>query len=99
MYHSERITLVDIRERTDERGDIVEMKREREVWADKKSASRAEFYQAQTAGMKAEVTFTLWQSDYCDEERIIHTNTVYDVIRTYETGKDKVEIVCKRGVR
>jgi SPP1 family predicted phage head-tail adaptor len=99
MYFSERITLIDIRERSGDRGDIVELKRERDVWADKKSATRAEFYQAQTAGMKAETTFTIWQSDYHGEERVIHNGTIYDVIRTYETGKDKIEIVCKRGIR
>ncbi|GHV27592.1 hypothetical protein FACS18948_5220 [Clostridia bacterium] len=99
MYFSDRITLVDVREHKDERADIVERERRKEVWADKRSAVRAEFYQAQTAGFKAEITFTVWQSDYDGQERIECGDDVYDVIRTYEKGRDRVEIVCQRGVR
>jgi SPP1 family predicted phage head-tail adaptor len=94
-----RITLIKVEEKKDRRGDIVELKTERRVWADIKTATRSEFYQAQTAGMKAEFAITMWAHEYHGEERIEHGREAYEVIRSFIAKNDYIELVCRRGVR
>lgn len=88
----------------DEFGDIKIEETEREVFAELKSITQAEFYQAQAAGLKPEIKFLL--SDYLDyhgeltvryQPFELDTELEYAVLRTYRTGNG-LELICKRGV-
>ena len=63
-----------------------------EVWADKKSVKRTEFYMAQSAGI--EVTTVFEVSDYSNEKVIVYQGKVYDIIRAYQDGSGPYELTC-----
>ena len=65
----------------------------RDVLAGLRSVTRAEFYQAQTAGYKPELVFVLADYlDYADEPRVKYAEKLYRVLRTYRVGQE-LEIV------
>ncbi len=84
-------------------GDTVTQVTERPVFAEVKSISQSEFYQAQTVGLKPEIKFVI--ADFCDyqnEKRLRYTpfngsQEEYTVLRTYRNNVN-LEIVCARGV-
>lgn len=93
MYN-EIIKLITIKEDTNEVGDLVKVRTEREVFSDIKSIGQSEFYQAQAVGLKPEIKFVL--ADYYDysNEKIIDYNGIdYRVIRTYRNNNE-IELVC-----
>lgn len=87
----------------DEYGDQKRKTTERIVWAELKSISQNEFYQAHAIGMKPELKFKL--ADYLEYRNEKHLKykefgeleeQTYTVIRTHRTGNE-LEIICKRG--
>lgn len=83
----------------DEYGDDVQTEEPRAVFALVKSIGMKEFYQAQTVGLKPEITFEI--PDYLEYNRekiVIHNDIRYKVLRTYRKGIP-LEIVCYGGVR
>lgn len=87
-----------------EYGDPVQTFTTRQVFAEVKSISQTEFYQAQATGLKPEIKFVIADFyDYQDEKIISYkaygqsTAEDYTVLRTYRT-KTNLEIVCKRGI-
>lgn len=106
--YGDQITLISIAKNKTETADIVETQIERTVFADNGGVKRSEFYAAQTAGFKAEMTFKIRKDEYENEQKIKYDTKgdgnaedviELDVIRTYPVSKDDIEIVCKRGVR
>ena len=103
MYN-DVITLVAETITPDTFGDMTATQSTREVFAQLRSITQKEFYQAQTAGLKPEVKFLL--ADYLDYRgEIIVRYTPYElgkeleyaVIRTYRDGNG-LEIICAKGV-
>lgn len=88
---------------TDEYGDPVVTTQNRTRFAELKSITQSEFYQAQAAGLKPEIKFVLADFlDYADEKRLTYTpyggsEAEYKVLRTYRSG-NTLELICKRGV-
>lgn len=68
----------------------------RSVFANKKSVGRTEYYAAQHSGMKADVIFRLRVIDYDGETIVRYDKKEYDVVRTYETSTDFIELTCTR---
>lgn len=85
-------------------GDTEKSPVDREIYANKKSISQKEFYQAQGTDLKPEVKFELWLADYRDEhyltweKRLGEGQKQYTVLRSYEPNNDKIEIICGRVV-
>lgn len=100
LHHfDERIFLVAVLPDV-ENGFPVEVWEESEVWADRKSVTRQEYYQAQQAGMKADVVFVVNTLDYAEQSMVRVGQVYYDVTRTYQTELDKIELTCtKRGAK
>lgn len=102
MYN-EIITLLKDESIVDEYGDTQKNTTERTVFAELKSITQNEFYQAQAVGLKPEIKFVLADFlEYNDEKRLIYTpfngkEEVYTVLRTYRSNNE-LELVCKRGV-
>lgn len=98
------IYLVSVTHSVNEYGDLVPTRTERPVFADVRSITRAEFYQAEAVGMKPEVKFVL--ADYLDyqkEDFVKYTDVwgateIYKVLRTYKTDSNQLEIVAKKGI-
>lgn len=100
LHHfDERIFLTAVHSGV-ENGFPVEVLEETEVWADRKSVSRQEFYQAQQAGVRADVVFVVNALDYAEQSLVRVGSVYYDVTRSYQTELDKIELTCtKRGER
>ena len=96
------ITLVSYMVTTsyDDYGDSVLSEVKQNVYAECRSISQTEFYQAQTAGFKPEIKFVLTTSrDYKGQEEIIFNGIRYKVLKTYIPPNDSIEITCYGGVR
>lgn len=102
MYN-DVITLVKQTYTTDELGDLIESREDRQVFADCRSISASEFYQAQAAGYKPEIKFVLADFlEYQGEQMLKYASygaeeEEYTVIRTYRNNNE-LEIVCNKGV-
>lgn len=84
----------------DEYGDYILVEEARNVWAQVRSISQTEFYQAQTAGMKPSYKFILKTSrDYMGEKFLIYDGTKYEIQRTFITPADEIELTAYGGVR
>jgi SPP1 family predicted phage head-tail adaptor len=75
-----------------------------EVFVEKKSITRTEFYSAMQAGMKPQIVFSLRLEDWelskheVDgkvkyAEKVEYDGNAYDIIRTYEVGQT-IELIC-----
>ena len=67
-----------------------------QVCAALSSVTRAEFYTAAQAGMKADLTFTVYDVEYDNQQEIEYNQEVYLVVRTFQKQLDKIELVCTR---
>lgn len=100
---NEIIKLLAETETTNKYGDAVKTFTERQVFAEVRSITQTEFYQAQALGLKPEIKFVIADFlDYRGEKQLKYTpfgetEQIYDVIRTYR-DKINLEIVCKRGI-
>lgn len=84
----------------DEYGDKVIEQVRRPVFAECKSITQTEFYQAQSVGLKPEIKFHLATSwDYENEEEVAFNGVIYKVQRTYISEDDSIDIICYGGVR
>ena len=67
-----------------------------EVWAEKQSASRSEFYAAAGANHRIDIVFVVNDCDFDDEEELEYNGNIYDVVRAYHKSLDRVELNCER---
>lgn len=83
----------------DEYGNPVADRVLKQRFADLKSISQTEFYQAQTDDYKPELKFELADYlDYSGEGKLVYEGFIYKVLRTFVNGR-KIEIICYGGVR
>lgn len=81
-------------------GDFPVIRSERSVFALRKSAGMKEFYEAATAGMIPEIKFILQDYlDYQGERELAYDGFRYEVIRTFRTQSNQLEIIVGGGVR
>ena len=76
-----------------------------EAYCREKSVKRQEAYESMRAGVKVEAVFEIRQED-CEQTRhtvngkteyarkVEHDGRVYEIKRTYKTGKAKMEVIC-----
>ena len=83
MYWRDIATLVGVKKTVNENGYKVEIEARREVFVNKKSATRSEFYAAKQAGDKIALVLEVRGSDYEGETRIEYGGNPYEVVRTY----------------
>ena len=69
----------------------------RKRFAERRSATRSEFYQAGTMGLMPSCVFVLSMAEsYDDELRVEWHGKVYNVIRTYENENGGIELTVQR---
>lgn len=88
------IYLIKETSTTNAMGDVIKVATEEKVFANKKSIRQSEFYQAQTNGLKPELTFEIYSFEYDNEPKVKYEGKYYKIIRTYETG-EFLELVCE----
>ena len=99
MYFRDVITLNTVTQTTGTRGELIETPTTKTVMAEKLGVKRSEFYQANTAGYKPEVTFRIREIEYNNEPTLTYGLVTYDIYRTYPVENECIELVCQRGVR
>jgi len=88
------VTLLKAETTKDKYGDTIETTEETEVFADRKSVTRQEFYTALTGGIDAKIVFAVRVDDYADQEKLMYNGKTYYVVRTYQKGESLIELVC-----
>ena len=97
MYWRDIATLVGVKKTVNENGYKVETEARREVFVNKKSATRSEFYAAKQAGDKIALVLEVRGSDYEGETRIEYGGNPYEVVRTYTRAGEVIELNCKEA--
>lgn len=70
----------------------------RTVDCEVKSVGRREAYEAMNAGHRAEWVLEIAQADdYHGEEQLLFRGTRYNILRTYETEHDSIELVIEKA--
>lgn len=92
------IELVTFSENQDKKGELIRTENLNEIFAERKSIKRVEFYQANANGFKPVFAFEINSFEYNDEFFIKYNGKPYKVIRTYQTDIDKVELVVEGAV-
>ena len=66
----------------------------REVFCNEKGVKRNEFYQAHAQGYKPELCVEIPACDYDNESHFEYNGTIYRILRTYPTKREKLEMIC-----
>lgn len=96
------ITLIKTipNETVDAYGDPVDVEVRRDLFCAIMSIGQAEFYQAQTVGVKPQLKAVISDYlDYQDEEDAVVDGVRYKVLRTYRKMSNELEITLYGGVR
>lgn len=67
----------------DELNEIIEYE-EREVFCNKTSITRSEFYNAASINLRPSIVFTINEFEYEDEEKLKYEGKIYSIIRTFK---------------
>ena len=95
MLFSDRIKLRAVEIGVDASGYPTHDTTDTEVWADVKSATRAEFYAANVSGINVEIVFDVHAEDFNKQTQVIYDSKTYNIIRAYQKGLGVVELVCE----
>ena len=72
----------------------------REVFCNEiEGVRRTEFYQAQAAGFKPQITVEIPISEYEREKYFEYDGVMYQVLRSYPTGAERLELVLTTEVK
>ena len=88
------ITLNDTETTPGPSGVPVKTETRTEVYADKLSARRSEYYAANAAGVRADIVFAVMADEYNGETEVDWGGARYSVVRAYGAGKGRVELTC-----
>ncbi len=98
MYFSDKVKLRAITNTTDPDGFPSATATETEVWANKHSIKRSEYFSAQAAGVQVDIGFVVHSEDYADQTELEYEDVIYSIIRTYEVDGGDIDLTCaKRG--
>lgn len=67
-----------------------------EVFCERASVSRSEFFEAGRNGLNPQFVFTVFKGDYQGETICEYDGQTYSIYRTYETDDDYIELYVER---
>lgn len=68
----------------------------KEVFCEKHSVSRSEFFNAGRNGLNPQFVFTMFAGDYDGETECEYDGDTYSIYRTYLTDSDYIELYVER---
>lgn len=77
-------------------GEWIPKETERTVYANVKSVTATEFFNALQIGLAPEYRFTMFAADYQGEHIAKYAGERYAVYRAYQAGTDKLELYVQR---
>ena len=92
MNLAEKIALISIEYSQDNLGEWTETQTKTEVFAMVNSVTMSEFYQAGLQGFKPDYRFSVWMTEYNDQELVEYKGKVYSVYRTYRRDDGRIEL-------
>ncbi|WP_195929340.1 phage head closure protein [Clostridium sp. 1001270J_160509_D11] len=92
---NEIIELISFKNEVNKVGNTIKVKRYKRIFANKKSITQNEFYQAERVGLKPKLRFEIYAVEYEDELLARYKDNEYKIIRTYKTGTDKIELILE----
>lgn len=91
------ITLISTTKEKNDYGVLVETPVSRNVFCQRKSISRAEFFGAGRNGLNPDFMVEVFSGDYAGERTCVFEGQPYAIYRTYlPEGSDYVELYCQR---
>jgi SPP1 family predicted phage head-tail adaptor len=96
MTYDNELTLIKQEFIEDEIGNQTPNETRKTVLCNVKSVGRNEFYSAATAGLRPSIVFVIHGYEYEGEQKVEFEGTRYNVIRTYATGFEEMELTCER---
>ncbi len=77
-------------------GQDIPTNTKREVFCDRQSVSRNEFFNAGRNGLNPQYVFTVFKGEYQGEMTCEYNGLTYSIYRTYETDDDYIELYVER---
>lgn len=90
------LTLIKQTYIQDEISNQIPVENKTPVFCDVKSVGRSEFYNAATTGLKPEIIFVVHNYEYEGQKLVEFENKKYNVIRTYSTNFEEIELTCEK---
>lgn len=90
------ITLIDAGSTIIEGFDVPQDCARTEIFAEMKEATRSEFYAAEAAKRRIHKVFEVNALDYNGEIYVEYDGKLFDVVRSYPVGRDKIALSCER---
>lgn len=69
---------------------------EKEIFCDRRSISRSEFFNAGRNGLNPQYVFTVFKGEYNGETVCKYNGLTYAIYRVYETDDDYIELYVER---
>ena len=92
MNLAEKISLISIEYEQDDLGEWTEVQTKTDVFAIVSSVSMSEFYQAGLQGLKPDYRFSIWMTEYSDQDLIEYKDKLYSVYRSYRRDDGRIEL-------
>lgn len=96
MDRSNVITLIGETETRNKYGVWESIKTSRDVFCQKESVTRAEFFDGGRNGLNPEFKFVVFFADYQGERELSYDGKSYAVYRTYQAKTDVLELYVER---
>lgn len=77
-------------------GQDIPQNTRRQVFCDRQSVSRNEFFNAGRNGLNPQYVFTVFKGEYEGETICEYNGKTYSIYRTYETDDDYIELYVER---
>lgn len=79
-----------------EYGQDIPTNKEKEIFCDRKSISRNEFFNGGRNGLNPQYMFKVFKGEYNGESICKYNGLTYSIYRTYETDDDYIELYVER---
>lgn len=98
MYnrHDTEIILISATSEIVSAFDIPAEAGRRELFAERKGATRKEFYAAEAVNRRIDEVFEVNALDYENEIYMICDGDLYEVVRSYPAARDRISLSCER---
>ncbi|WP_240371691.1 phage head closure protein [Anoxybacteroides rupiense] len=96
MTYDNELTLIKQEFIEDEIGNQTPTETRKTVLCNVKSVGRNEFYSAATTGLRPSIVFVIHAYEYEGEQKVEFEGTRYNIIRTYTTGFEEMELICEK---
>lgn len=94
-----KISLISILNTSaDSIGQVVITEQSTDVYADITSISQSEFMQAGQIGLKPDLRFDIWETEYNGETILEYNSIRYSIYRTYMKTNGRVELYTEKRV-